>query len=565
MQITAQEAKERGAHFTPLEIAEYMAQRIAVSLKTNEGSRVTVLDPSCGDGALLSAMYDTLKQQGHSVDLIGVESDSATLWQANHLLSQKISPSDTIRLIHGDFLTCRPEGSQLALELESDAEDLEIPLADVIIANPPYVRTQVIGAEKSQQLAKRFGLSGKTDLYHAFFVVYHAFLKDSGVLGVITSNRYLYTKSGAAVRDCLNSHYSILEIDDLGDTKVFSAAVLPAIMFAKKRSTATPVKCMRVYECPDADNGIPVCSIADILRHEKPGLYKVKETVYQRIDGHVKNMDQSKEPWVLCSQEEEEWLSRVDFAAKFRIGDVAKVRVGIKTTADNVFISSKWDSLPVDSRPEDALLKSLLSSCDAQRWYLSGSPVNTVLYPHITVGGKRQVVELNDYPRARTYLQSHYDQLFGRSYVRKAKRQWYEIWVPQDPDAWKYSKIVFPDISSNARFHFDNTGAIVDGNCYWITTYGKDDDLLLLILGVANSNLMDRYHSSSFQNVLYSGKRRYLTQYVNQYPLPDPDSEASKRLVSYLRSHIEAHQPVDDAVVNELVDSAFNMDGAHCL
>jgi tRNA1(Val) A37 N6-methylase TrmN6 len=41
---------------------------------------------------------------------------------------------------------------------------------DIIIANPPYIRTQIIGSEKSQKIAKDFNLKGKTDIYYAFMM-----------------------------------------------------------------------------------------------------------------------------------------------------------------------------------------------------------------------------------------------------------------------------------------------------------------------------------------------------------------------------------------------------------
>ncbi|RYD01722.1 hypothetical protein N752_29545 [Desulforamulus aquiferis] len=46
---------------------------------------------------------------------------------------------------------------------------------------------------------------------------------------------------------------------------------------------------------------------------------------------------------------------------------------------------------------------------------------------------------------------------------------------------------------------------------------------------------MTKYHDIAFQNKLYSGRRRYLTQYVKKYPIPDPGSEFSIRLVELAR------------------------------
>jgi hypothetical protein len=55
--------------------------------------------------------------------------------------------------------------------------------------------------------------------------------------------------------------------------------------------------------------------------------------------------------------------------------------------------------------------------------------------------------------------------------------------------------------------------------------------MLLLIQGVANSALMAQYHDFCFNNNLYSGRRRYLSQYIEKYPIPDPYNAFSKRIV----------------------------------
>jgi len=42
-------------------------------------------------------------------------------------------------------------------------------------------------------------------------------------------------------------------------------------------------------------------------------------------------------------------------------------------------------------------------------------------------------------------------------------REWYEIWVPQDPAAWDQPKLVFRDISEEPMFWIDHDGAVVNG------------------------------------------------------------------------------------------------------
>jgi adenine-specific DNA-methyltransferase len=75
---------------------------------------------------------------------------------------------------------------------------------DLIIANPPYVRTQIMGAEQAQLLAKQFGLAGRVDLYYAFLLGMANVLDPKGVAGIIVSNRFMTTRSGASVRSALS-------------------------------------------------------------------------------------------------------------------------------------------------------------------------------------------------------------------------------------------------------------------------------------------------------------------------------------------------------------------------
>ena len=157
-------------------------------------------------------------------------------------------------------------------------------------------------------------------------------------------------------------------------------------------------------------------------------------------------------------------------------------------------------------------------------------------YPHYSKDGVKHTIEIDEYPNAKKYFQSYEETLKGRKYLIDAGRKWYEIWVPHRPDYWIFPKLVFPDISLTPRFYFDEDGKIVNGNCYWIVAENKNDiDKLLLLQGVANSKLMTKYHDLVFNNKLYSGRRRYFTQYVEKYPLPDFNSKVGKQIIEIVK------------------------------
>lgn len=552
--------KKRGAHFTPVDIADYIA-KYAFDLLDSEGNQreLTILDPACGDGELLIAALRHAKRLGKTVNLIGIDTDSASIESARARILELLNSRDTLDLRCADFLDCKSRLQPDTFDSLLKIDENSVPLADLIIANPPYVRTQVLGAEASQRLARKYRLTGKVDLYHAFFLNYINFLKSSGVLGVITSNRYLYTKSGSIVRKTLSEEFDIDYIVDLGDTKIFSAAVLPALLFGKPKSDSSkkPIKCTRLYEDTCAQKSKQISSVVEMLE-SRDGFFSLGGKTFRRESGHIRNASFYKEPWILVSSKQESWLDKIDAAAYCRIQDVGKVRVGVKTTADNVFIRNEWESLAPDT-PEQQWIHPLISSCDTRRWHINDNTAHSILYPYYVNQGERKVAALSDYPHMKAYLESFYEQLSGRSYVLEANREWYEIWVPQDPSAWESPKVVFPDISNNARFLIDKSGAIVDGNCYWIQLKDTNEDMLYLIAAVANSSIMDKYHSLAFQNVLYSGKRRYLTQYVSKYPIPNPNSMASKEIVAYVKSAIQENSNIDDDYIDNLVSRAFGL------
>jgi len=73
----------------------------------------------------------------------------------------------------------------------------------------------------------------------------------------------------------------------------------------------------------------------------------------------------------------------------------------------------------------------------------------------------------------------------------------------------------------------------------------RDNDLLWLAASVANSSFIERFYDLRFNNKLYAGRRRFITQYVEKFPLPNPSSEPSKEIISKakrLYQHISSPQ-----------------------
>ena len=74
---------------------------------------------------------------------------------------------------------------------------------------------------------------------------------------------------------------------------------------------------------------------------------------------------------------------------------------------------------------------------------------------------------------------------------------------------------------------------MVNGDCYWlINTNQIATDLLWLAAAIGNSSFIEHYYDNRFNNKLYAGRRRFITQYVEKFPLPDPTSALSCAMIS---------------------------------
>jgi len=563
--------KANGVHYTPPALAEFLAAVTAEALGRPRGP-IRILDPACGDGTLLSVLAQNLppRLRGRSL-LCGYDTDPEALRSAGHLLAE--TGVEKVTLAEQDFLSLQgvdapSRGRQLSL-WDPPKEALREQF-DAVIANPPYVRTQVLGAKKSQELAQRFRLTGRVDLYQAFAKAIASVLKPGGVLGLLTSNRFLTVRSGAALRRLLRTEFELIAVYDLGDTKLFSAAVLPVIVVAKRKGAAHGGgDCLfdRVYECRLQGSDEVVCksfpTVLDAFRDRRVNGIVTTEGGTFRIERGRLLATPNDDVWSLSTPDYQQWLRTVQANQQHTFGTVGTIRVGIKTTADEVFIRDDWESLPTKLRPEDDLLRPLLTHLNAAKWRAAASTTNRrVLYPHTFVNGKRVAVDLSGFPRTRAYLESHRNRLSARKYVIEAGRQWYEIWVPQDPTEWTKPKVVFPDIAEEPRFFLDTSGSVINGDCYWITLRpGCDERWLHLILAVANSSLIAKYYDLAFHNKLYAGRRRFMTQYVRMFPLPDLSRSISREIVA-LASRLTSRrdfEPELEGRIDALVWEAFGL------
>lgn len=559
--------KSSGATYTPIGFANFVAQQMLRVAELPKSGSIRVLDPAVGDGALLVALIKCLPAaERKRVEVWGYDIDPEAIRISSVRLAEDF-PGLPVRIEQKNFLEhvlCLQRGRS-GLFVQEQQEPFQL-----VIANPPYVRTQILGAGQAQELALSFGLTGRVDLYYPFLLGISQVLAHGGVTGVITSNRFMTTKSGQAVRRALLSRFDIKHAWDLGDTKLFDAAVLPAVLLAKgindpKHPHTDGIAFSTIYETKDEAKETAADALAALAAEDDTVVSIADGRRFRVRHGTLDNGGEPEGLWRVATGATDRWLATVEANTWESFRRIGKIRVGVKSTADKVFIRNDWTDIP-GGRPE--LLRPLLTRYCARRYRAvlpaKAKHVKEIMYPHEVVNGRRGAVDLTQYPKAQHYLEQHREVLEARTYVIEAGRKWFELWVPQDPSAWTLPKLVFPDISDKPIFWIDTDGGIVNGECYWMCCDNeKDEDLLWIALAVANSSFIETFYDHKFNNKLYAGRRRFITQYVEQFPLPDPVRAETQAIIALVKQ-IHAVTPSSEAdtlaaQLDEMVWSVFGL------
>jgi adenine-specific DNA-methyltransferase len=531
MKTSSKAAREKlhGIHYTPVALADAVARRLIRECDIPIGRSLTVADPACGDGSLLAAFARIAADRDIPIHLIGYDLDPEAISQAADHLGRVLDLDLSTR----DFLAGKDIGGDFF------AQEVYRPLVDAYIANPPYVRTQVLGSDQARDLARRFGLKGRVDLAYAFCMAMVDALPQGGVFAFIISNKFLTIKAGESLRDYLKSETEILEVWDLGDSRLFSAAVLPCVIFGRrKRGGFTPgaaFKSMYTIRATPVSKPDAVECTTDAQLLERFSCGESQSRIAWRgeifeIRAGTLQAKRSDGTWVLQDPVMAGVQSQLSTSNARHFSDVIKIKVGIKTTADAVYIRDDWDQLPEDTRPEDDILWPIRMTKDVGRWVPPAESTlrSRTLYPYRRDCRRRTPVDLDQYPRAQAYLEGHRRALEGRTYVIEAGRNWWEPWVPHHPWVWQQPRAVFPEIAERPLFSVDDSGAIANGTLFWAYPIAEGEpELLEAACAIANSAFATEFYDLLLGTRLYAGRRRWNAQHVGQLPFPGTDAAVS--------------------------------------
>ncbi|MBU1854771.1 MAG: N-6 DNA methylase, partial [Nanoarchaeota archaeon] len=217
-----------------------------------------VLDSSCGAGTFLVRAYNLKKlmdtNQNHEniiKELFGFDLSKFASHLANINLSIKdLKANESYpRIINDDFFNIKPKDKfkdhQKAKNLSGALVDLEIPMMDAVVGNPPYTRQeelkQLFGDSYKDKLNAlldhefQVKLNGTASVYAHFFVHGTAFLKNGGRFGYITANTWMDVAYGKAIQKFFLDNYRIIAIIDSKVERWFEYADVNTVIVILER------------------------------------------------------------------------------------------------------------------------------------------------------------------------------------------------------------------------------------------------------------------------------------------------------------------------------------------
>lgn len=383
---------------------------------------------------------------------------------------------------------------------------------DIIVANPPYVRMELIKPQKPV-LRKRFPLvhAERADLYVYFYARAHELLRPGGVAAFISSNKWLRAGYGEALRQHLLDAQAFRLVMDFGDLPVFqSATAYPCIfVWQKKDRVEIPTAWAKVT---DLDR----CYAEGVRQHF--GSHSTQVPADQFGAGRPR----------LATGATADLKDKMAKSGH-RLGEILKGQVcrGVVTGLNEAFIINRAtrDLLVKENPNAEEIIRPIIAGNDVRRF----EPQFRETYLIYAYHG----VDISRYPSIERHLRpfrSYFNdkgETIGLDH-RATEQEWFELQQPQMAyrDFFDNPKIIYPDIGKELRFAMDEHGYYGANTTYFLPIADW------FLCGVLNSAPVLKWIELSLADIR-GGYLRFFGQHMEQLPIPDA-SAVDRELVGKL-------------------------------
>jgi hypothetical protein len=369
---------------------------------------------------------------------------------------------------------------------------------DFVVGNPPYVRQELIPAPLLTEYRSRYQtMHDRADIYIPFIERSLSVLSDGGSLGFICADRWMKNRYGGALRRFVAERFHLKVYVDMVDTPAFHSDVIayPAITIISREAPGAT----RIAHRPGIDRAT-LTTLVGILRAQTlpEGTSPVRE---------LTRVTNGTEPWLLESSDHMALIRRLEccFPLLEEVG--CKVGIGVATGADKAFIGD-FDALDVEPTRKLPLVTTRDIMSGEVKWRGQG-----VINPFAESGG---LVDLDEYPRLRRYLEVRREVIGGRHCAQKAPANWYRTIDRITPALAARPKLLIPDIKGEAHIVFEGGELYPHHNLYYVTS----DDWDLRALQAVLLSAVTRLFVATYSTKMRGGFLRFQAQYLRRIRIP---------------------------------------------
>ena len=382
------------------------------------------------------------------------------------------------------------------------------PSFDVIIGNPPYMKTEEMkekNPEEHSYIKKRYATAHKQfDKYFAFIERSIGKLSDSGITGLVVPNKWMTNESGKKLRGMISQNLCCLV--NFGTELVFEG-----------KST---------YVCILVVSKTPSQS----FEYNQPQNYQLwaegHRSSSMMIDSNLIK-EFGSDTWVLPADTAEKQIIDHLCEEAVRLDTIVDIKNGIQTSAESIFSIDEhqaegnvivFKKNGRAHRIESALTRPYLKdSANSIRSYLNVSCTSLLIFPYtIDQQGHASIIPPDvlsrDYPLTYSYLKAHEDTLNKRDIQPTPNPGVFYAYGRHQSleSAFQSPKLIYSVNQIGDKYGFDGTGIgfASGGTAGEVAIINPRDgytlELILAILNQPEIEFLLRKRGSPFRGGYYS-------------------------------------------------------------
>ncbi|MGB0929424.1 MAG: HsdM family class I SAM-dependent methyltransferase, partial [Chitinophagales bacterium] len=518
--IPSKEQKINGAVYTPEIIKDFIVEKGLKKLQ-KPINEIIAGDIACGCGAFLftlaNLIHDKTEKSYREIykeQLFGLDISESSIERAKILLSLLAIENGEDEI---DFDFNLFTANALAFDWKQVTKIEENKGFDLIVGNPPYVRTKNMDVETKKLLKKwQVTKSGNPDLYIPFFEIGIKNLNEKGVLGYITVNSFYRSVNARSLRTYWQFKNLGAEIIDFGDEKIFGRkSAYTCICFLSKNKSETL--------------SFTKSNLNTLKSIEKKDFTPI---AYKSLNAH--------RGWLLNNSKAIDNIQKIE-AKGASLGSLYTIKNGIATLSNDVYIfkpleeTDQYYRFEKDGKTyqiEKGICRDIIKPNILKTESEIPSIKEKLIYPY-TNGVSPYAVMKEDalqsnFPSTYQYLSNYRERLDKRDKGKGDYGAWYAFGRTQALND-KGLKLLFPYMAKQPYFVYTNQKDLLIYCGYAI--FADTERELLVLKRLLESKVFD-YYMKNTSKPYSGGYVSYAKNYVKNFGVCELEEEEKEFLLN---------------------------------